>query len=117
MHRRLVALLAMIALVWQSAAFAPAGVLPEVLASLEHASLHWQDEGHHHHGDGSWHVDESTESTLHVMADHVGSSPALHSTLTLTLTPVASESPPATGSCEVTAPFLEGPLRPPRATA
>jgi hypothetical protein len=116
MHRRFVAFMAMIALLWQSVAIAPAGFLPELLADVDHALLHWQDEGHHHHDDGSWHVDESSESAQHMMADHVASSPALHSTLTWRWAPVASQSPAAACSGETAAPFLEGPLRPPRAT-
>lgn len=106
----------MMALLWQSVAVAPAGFLPDILADVEHAVLHWQDEGHHHHDDGSWHVDESTESVQHATADQVGSSPALHSTVTLRWAAMASQSPPAARSSAITAPFLEGPLRPPRTT-
>jgi len=116
MHRRFVAFMAMIALLWQSVAVSPTGVLPAILADVEHAVLHWQDESHHHHDDGSWHADESTESAQHATADHVGSPPALHSTSTLRWAPVASQSPAAACSGETAAPFLEGPLRPPRAT-
>ena len=116
MHRRLIAFMAMMALLWQSVAIAPAGFLPGILADVEHAVLHWQDEDHHHHADGSWHVDESTESDQHAAADHVGSSPALHSTVTLRWAAMRSQSPPAACSSAFSAPFLEDPLRPPRTT-
>jgi hypothetical protein len=117
MPRRFVAFMAMVALLWQSVAMAPAGFLPGILADVQHVVLHWQDEGHHHHADGSWHVDESTESVQHAAADHVGSAPALHSTVTLHWAHMASQSPPAAGSSAISAPFLESPLRPPRSTA
>jgi hypothetical protein len=115
MHRRFVAFMAMIALLWQSVAVSPTGVLPAIMADVEHAVLHWQDESHHHHGDGSRHAGESPESAQHATPDHTGSSPALHSTSTQRWAPEASGSPVAAGSDETAAAFLESRLRQPRA--
>jgi hypothetical protein len=110
----LIALL--VALLWQSAALARSGAPSPLLADLEHAMLHWGDEGHHHHDDGSFHLDTSDESTLHVMTDHVNGSALLRDTAQAL--PSFRGSPPGRDvAAAAPPPFLDGLLRPPRTTA
>lgn len=86
-------------------------------ADPAHAALHWQGERHHHHDDGSQHVDDSAESDQHLVADQaygaVALLPAMQTTFFQpgsTLALMASES-------SATQPFLDGLLRPPRPMA
>lgn len=112
--RRSVTLIAMLlAMLWQSAAFARLGMSVEALAELEHAVLHWQDEAHHHHDDGSFHVGESDESARHLMADHV-SVPALLPQPPAMLLRLEDGAPELPGVRAGPHPFIDGPLRPPR---
>lgn len=43
----------------------------------DHAALHVQNVSHHHHDADSFHLDESSESIAHVLADHVSFSALL----------------------------------------
>jgi hypothetical protein len=107
----------LLALLWQTSAFAWFGNPQKALADLEHAALHWAAEGHHHHDDGSYHVDESEESAVHVIGDHAGAPvvlpsaapPALSRPDTAAFAPADMEAGPS--------PCLDGPLRPPRTIA
>lgn len=115
--RRSAILIAMLfAVLWQSVALARAGITVEALADLEHAVLHWQNEGHHHHDDGSFHVGDSEESARHLMADHV-SVPALLLHATAPLLRLDEDAPGLRGVHVRPHPFLDGPLRPPRLSA
>jgi hypothetical protein len=105
------------AMLWQSVALARPGSTVNVVADLEHAALHWQEEGHHHHDDGSLHLDDSQASTFHVLSDHL--------TVTTALLPASSHHFPASASARpgglrdasMPDPFLDGLLRPPRLRA
>lgn len=82
-------------------------------ADLSHSMLHWQQEAHHHHEAGGYHVDDSEESTRHLMTDH------FTATAVLPAVPVLffrsdTGAPDALLSHASPHPFLEGPLRPPR---
>lgn len=77
MRRSTVLFVMLFAMLWQSVALARAGSTANALADLGHAALHWQEEGHHHHEDGSYHLDESKESAQHVLSDHVSAAAAL----------------------------------------
>jgi hypothetical protein len=79
---------------------------------LEHVLLHAQGEAHHHHDDGSFHLDDSSESVVHVALDQ-GSSTAASPDGSSAL-PVTAHALPAHEPRAGPAPFLEGPLRPPR---
>jgi len=105
----------LIALVWQSATLARSGAPSPLLADLEHAMLHWVDEGHHHHDDGSFHLDTSDESTLHVMTDHVNGSALLHDA-SHNLQSLGGSPPRRDVSAAAPPPYLDGLLRPPRTT-
>lgn len=114
MKRTGVLIALLIALFWQSAVLARTGTTAPLLVDAEHAMLHWSDEGHHHHDDGSFHLDTSGESVQHVMFDLTNCNallrdapPALHS-------PGAS-SPGRDAATAAPPPFLDGLLRPPSA--
>lgn len=81
-----------------------------------HALAHMAGEGHHHHDDGSLHVDDSDESVQHLHADDCIHSPALL-TATIAFEPfpaAVATVPDGWGTSLAPPPFLEGPRRPPR---
>lgn len=108
-------LLAMLfAMLWQSVALARVGSTVNALVDLEHAALHWQEEGHHHHEDGSYHLDESNESAQHVLCDHVGASAALMMSSSHDFPLLGSTAPGTQHETLAPNPTLDGLLRPPR---
>jgi len=114
MRRLPVLLVMLIAMLWQSVAMARIGSTVNARADLEHAVLHWQGKNHHHHGDGSYHLDDSKESVLHVVTDHLSASltavaPSLHD-----LPPPRSAAPAGLLATLVLNPTIDGLLRPPR---
>lgn len=74
MRRLLTVVLLLLSLGWQ--AFAIAGVPPGTQPGEDagHALLHWTEEAHHHHDDGSVTVDRSEESVEHVQ---LGAAPGI----------------------------------------
>jgi hypothetical protein len=114
MRRSLVVFVVLAAMLWQSVAMARPGSTVNVLADLEHAALHWQEEGHHHHDDGSVHVDDSQASKFHVLADHLTSATALPPAVSHHFAPIASSRPSGLHDPRVPDRFLDGLLRPPR---
>jgi hypothetical protein len=117
MCRSLVVVVMLAAMLWQSVAMARPGSTVNVLADLEHAALHWQEEGHHHHDDGSFHLDDSQASKFHVLADHLTIGTALLPAISHNLPPVSSSRPGGLDDTRVPDPFLDGLLRPPRLRA
>lgn len=115
MRRSAVLLAMLLAMLWQSVALARAGSTVNVLADIEHAALHWQDESHHHHQDGSYHLDDSPESLQHVVIDHLSASVALHASISQEFPPPGSAPPGGLHAAPVPDPDPEGLLRPPRA--
>jgi hypothetical protein len=114
MYRSAVAFVMLMAMLWQSIALARPGSTVNVLADLEHAALHWQQEGHHHDADGSFHLDDSPASTIHVLSDQVTATTALLPTVSHHFPPNACALPGALQDPHVPEPFLDGLLRPPR---
>ena len=114
--QRVVTLFAiLVAMLWQSAAFARVGATVDALADSGHAALHWQGEAHHHHDDGSFAIDESEESARHLMADHTSATALLP--LVSAMLPRLGDRAPRPGYMRVSPhSFLDGPLRPPRPT-
>lgn len=105
------------AMLWQSVAMARVGSTVNAMADLAHATLHWQEVAHHHHGDGSYHRDDSKESVKHVVTDHLSASLALAAPTAHDFPALGSGAP---GDLRTTAfpnPTLEGLLRPPRPRA
>ncbi len=113
--RRSAVLVAMLfAMLWQSVAFARVGSTLGALADREHTALHWQEEGHHHHEDGSCHLDDSNESAQHLLSDHVSATVALMGAASHDFPPLGSAAPGGLHQATVPDPALEGLLRPPR---
>lgn len=114
MRRSTVLFVLLFAMLWQSVALARAGSTANALADLGHAALHWQEEGHHHHEDGSYHLDESKESAQHVLSDHVSATAALMVPASHAFPPPGSAAPGGLHDRLVPDPTLDGLLRPPR---
>ncbi len=117
MRRSAVLLVMLFAMLWQSMALARPGSTVNVMADFEHAALHWQGEGHHHHEDGSFHQDDSQASTFHVLSDHLTVTTALLPTSLHHLPPSDAARSGVLHDARVPDPFLDGPLRPPRSDA
>jgi hypothetical protein len=117
MRRSAVLLAMLLAMLWQSVALARVGSTVNVLADLEHAALHWHEEGHHHHDDGSYHLDDSKDSAQHVLSDHVTAASALLVSASHDFPPLGSAAPRGLHAPRVQDPTLDGLLRPPRTRA
>lgn len=117
MSRAAVILVMLFAMLWQSVALARVGSTISVLADTEHAALHWQEKGHHHHDDGTYHLDDSKASAQHVVCDHVTATSALLLAASRNFPPLGSTAPTGPHERFVPDPPLEGLLRPPRSRA
>jgi hypothetical protein len=114
MRRSAILLVMLFAMLWQSVAMARVGSTVNPLADLEHATLHWQGEAHHHHEDGSYHQDDSKESVQHVVTDQLNASLALAASSSHDFTPLGTAAPDGLHERLVPNPALDGLLRPPR---
>jgi hypothetical protein len=114
MRRSCVLLVMLFAMLWQSVALGRAGSTVNALADLEHSALHWQEAGHHHHEDGSYHRDDSPESVQHLVSDHVSGSAALLVSASHDFPSLAAAAPGGLHQAMVPDPDPEGLLRPPR---
>lgn len=86
--------------------------------SVKHALMHWLNDSHHHHSDGSVHEDGSDESAWHVAMDHGGGSSAVQFAEVSGPHSAPPRLEPAAPRAHLAAqPLLEGPLRPPRSVA
>ena len=117
MHRRAVLLVVLFAMFWQTVAMARAGSTVNALADMEHTALHWLEEGHHHHEDGSYHLDDSKESVQHMLCDHSCATAALLVSSSRDFPPLGSAAPGGPHTAPVADPDPEGLLRPPRCRA
>ena len=104
----------LLAMLWQSMAMARVGSTVNPLSDPAHAMLHWNAESHHHHEDGSYHVDDSKESVQHMLADHLNVSVPLPSLPALDLPSLQSAAPDSAHTARAPNPALDGLLRPPR---
>jgi len=114
MRRTAVIFLILFGMFWQSMALARIGSTVNPLADLQHAVLHWQGESHHHHEDGSYHLDDSPESVQHMVADPLSASLAMAAPSSHGLPPLRSAAPGGLHATPVPNPTLDGLLRPPR---
>jgi len=114
MPRRLILIVMLFAMLWQSVALARPGSTVNALADTAHTALHWQEEGHHHHEDGSYHLDDSPESAQHIASDHVSASAALLVSASRDFPPQSSALPGGLHKAPVPDPDLKGLLRPPQ---
>ena len=117
MRRSAVLFVILFGMLWQSLALARVGSTVNVLADAGHAALHWQGESHHHHGDGSYHLDDSKESAQHVVTDHLNASLAMTTPSSQDVSPSGSAAHSGLHETLVPTPILDGLLRPPRTRA
>lgn len=113
-RRSTVLFVMLIAMLWQTVAFARVGSMANIVADLSHAALHWQEQGHHHHDDGSYHRDDSYESAQHALGDHVSATAAPVVTASHDFPPMGSAAPGGRHETLVPDPPPDGLLRPPR---
>lgn len=102
------------AMLWQSVALARAGSTVNALTDLAHATLHWQEEGHHHQEDGSYQLDNSSESVQHLLSDHVGAAAVFMVSSSQVFPAPGSDAPGGLHETSAPNPVLDGLLRPPR---
>ena len=114
MRRAAVIILVLFGMLWQSMALARVGSPVNPLADLPHAVMHWQGESHHHHEDGSYHLDDSKESVQHMVADHLGASLVMAAPSLFELPRLRSAAPAGLHATPAPSPTLDGLLRPPR---
>ena len=114
MRRFAILFTVLFAMLWQSVALGRVGSAVNGLADLGHATLHWQDKSHHHHEDGSLHLDDSNASVQHLLCDHVSATAVVVATVVHTFATLASDAPGGLRQVAVPAPTLDGLFRPPR---
>lgn len=115
MRRKLTTALLLLVMVFQAMTVTLFSSSRDTLVDLTHAAMHWQQEGHHHHSPGDYHVEDSEESTRHLMADHSGAPAALPATdLRFFRQDASIHAMLSTRTSPH--PYLEGLLRPPRPT-
>lgn len=114
MRRTAILIAMLLAMLWQSTAMARVGSAVNPLSDLAHATLHWNGEGHHHHDDGSYRLDDSKESVHHMAADHLNASLASVAPSSHDFPALASAPPNDLHAARVSNPALDGLLRPPR---
>lgn len=107
----------LLSMLWQSVAMARVGSTVSATADLSHALLHWQGEAHQHHDDGSYELDDSSESLQHAMTDHLNASLALAVAGPHPFPPLGSAAPDGLHAQGLPNPSLDGLLRPPRRCA
>jgi len=117
MRRSAILIVMLLALLWQSMAMARVGSTVNPLSDPAHAALHWNGESHHHHGDGSYHLDDSKESVQHMAADHLSAALAVAAPSLHDFPALASAAPDGWHAAAVSNPALDGLLRPPRSGA
>lgn len=117
MSCRFRAFLLLIILSWQFLSIASPLAVSQRSQDFTHVALHWQNDGHHHHDDQSFHVEDSDDASQTVQHQHVDSSIKTVCLLTMDCFSIP-QSIAALPSMLVaplgSPPFLEGPLRPPR---
>jgi hypothetical protein len=84
---------------------------------LGHTIVHAQGAQHHHHDDGSLHLEQALDESAHQHADEGMQLSALLSVSSSAVPVVVPCAVEWTAAAAVTTVFLEGPLRPPRCTA
>lgn len=115
MVHKVLSLLLILSLFWQSAAIAGVNAITNIKES-GHVVLHWQDSGHHHHDDGALHAD-SDGSVQHMHADGASNSPGLWSAGWGKVPTLRSSGPAVLAERPFPSPFQQGLLRPPRTIA
>lgn len=116
MKRILIHLLLSLCLLWQGSAFAIVGSPRAGADLLVHEQMHREMQPHHHLCDGGVNPDDSASSVLYTVCD-AACSAALVTAVVVELAFVTDVAPRARPGGPRPAPFLEGPVRPPRLLA
>lgn len=101
-------------MLWQSVSMARVGVTLNPQSDLAHLTLHLQGESHHHHADGSYHLDDSNESKHHMLTDHQGASMVMEASSAHGVPSLGAAAPGGLHDTVAPDPTLDGLLRPPR---
>jgi hypothetical protein len=117
MPRRFALVLLLLSAFWQTFAIAGQATALADAQEIAHAVLHWQEQAHHHHDDGSVALDDSDESLQHVVADSCLGSSAVWATTSFTFATVVGARPLLANELLPPGPHLDGLRRPPRLIA
>lgn len=114
---RLRALGLLFAILWQTLAMVSPMSIAAKSMEYEHAILHTQVSDHHHHDDGSLHLEALDASPSHLHADtgYSGSGILPGAIAQELMAPLAGPGTDAANGGP--SPYLDGPLRPPRPLA
>lgn len=96
--------------------FTSSGVAQKSQA-FAHAITHAQATSHHHHDDGSLHLESASDESAHQHADEGVQFSALLPASAATLPQLRPTAAGWTAASALSTVFLEGPLRPPRSTS
>jgi hypothetical protein len=116
-RKTVVFLLVLFCMLWQSIAMTGAAGHSGTVDDFAHTLLHWQDEGHHHHGDGSYHADDSADSSQHVALDGALSPSALPCATHLQVPSSVGMPQLPSHEAAFADPDVDGLRRPPRLTS
>lgn len=103
-------------MLWQVFAIAGQASAFAKQEDVAHAMLHWQDQAHHHHDDGTLAQDDSDESVQHVVADGCLGSTAIWNSAFFSFAPAETAHPSAVDEMARPWPPLDRLRRPPRLT-
>jgi hypothetical protein len=117
MFRRFRALVLLSVLFWQLMSAFGAIVVTQRANELEHMVMHGKDVPHHHHADRTLHMDDAAAEMNHLHADAESSTVALMQSMQTTVASIRSMSALESIHILWLSPTLEGPLRPPTASA
>jgi hypothetical protein len=108
--RKFTVFVLVVAALWQGLATARQGLVGDYAEGFAHALMHWENEGHHHNDDGTFHADTSDESVRHVALD--GSSPGgglLPDTGRVLFSPLAAKARAPLRESALAPPFSKAP--------
>lgn len=115
MRRGVFLLVLLLSLLWQSVAVAGGRLLPELAEDAEHAALHWEDQAHHHHDDGSYEAhDDDDGAAAHIHLDGAAGGAALPGASPCDLGTVEAGTPVFFYLLTLPSPPPSGLRRPPR---
>jgi hypothetical protein len=117
MYRRFRALVLLSVLFWQLMSAFGAIVVTQRANELEHMVMHGKDVPHHHHADQTLHFDDAAVEISNLHADSATSTIALMQSMQTTVAFVRPMSTSEIVHSTWLSPTLEGPLRPPTASA
>ena len=113
---RLRAFVLLLAIAWQTLSMLSPMSIAANSMEYEHAALHLHALDHHHHDDGSLHVEPSDNTPHHLHADGSVSATGLPPGAIGEVQAARLAGPGAATSVRRPSPCLDGPLRPPRFT-